>query len=77
MDDSLVPFIAYEKMEQEAEKFLRRNYSEALRVLNRGQDPVWVNPTELAKKMELTIKSHRIKEDASVYSQIYFRRYRD
>lgn len=72
MDDSLVPYITNDNIEKEAEAFLQRYFPEALRVPLRGQAPVWVNPTELAKKMGLKINSHRIKEDASVFGQIYF-----
>lgn len=72
MDDSLVPYIPTEKMEKEAEAFLSRYFPEALKVPFRGQAPIWVDPTILAEKMGLSIKSHRIKEDASVFGQIYF-----
>lgn len=33
---------------------------------------MWVDPTELAKSLTLTIQSHRIKENSSVFGQIYF-----
>lgn len=72
MDDSLVPYMPAERMEKDADDFLRRNFPEALRIPFRGQSPVWVDPTALAEKMGLTILSHRIKEDASVFGQIYF-----
>lgn len=72
MDDSLVPIIPYEKLEDAAAKFLRDNFPEALRVPMRGQSPVWVDPTVLANKMGLTIKSQCIRKDASVFGQIYF-----
>ena len=39
----------------------------ALRIPMRGQDPVWVDPTELAKNMGLTVKNQRIREDGSVF----------
>lgn len=72
MDDSLVPIIPYEKLEDVAADFLRDNFPEALRVPMRGQPPVWVDPTVLANKMELTIKSQCIRKEASVFGQIYF-----
>ena len=72
MDDSLVPIIPYEKLDDVATEFLREHYPSALRIPMRGQDPVWVDPTELAKSMGLTVKSQRIREDASVFGQIYF-----
>ncbi len=72
MDDSLVPIIPYEKLEDVATDFLRENFPAALRIPMRGQAPVWVDPTALAESMGLTIKSQRIREDASVFGQIYF-----
>ena len=72
MDDSLVPIIPYEKLEQVATAFLKEHYPSALRVPARGETPVWVDPTVLAKELGLTIKRQRIKEDATVYGQIYF-----
>lgn len=72
MDDSLVPVIPKEKLEEVATEFLRDNFPEALRVPQRGQPPIWVDPTTLADHMGLTIKSQRIRKDASVFGQIYF-----
>lgn len=72
MDDSLVPIIPYEKLEEVATEFLRDNFPDALRIPARGQSPVWVDPTALAESMGLTIKSQRIREDAAVFGQIYF-----
>lgn len=72
MDDSLVPIIPYEKLEDVATEFLRDHFPAALRIPMRGQTPVWVNPTVLAESMGLTIKSQRIRENASVFGQIYF-----
>ena len=72
MDDSLVPIIPYSELERVAEDFLKRNFPEALKVPQRGQAAVWVDPKKLAEKLTLTIQSHRIKEDSSVFGQIYF-----
>ena len=72
MDDSLVPIIPYEKLDDVATVFLQEYYPAALRIPMRGQDPVWVDPTELAKNMGLTVKNQRIREDGSVFGQIYF-----
>jgi len=72
MDDCLVPIIPYEKLEDVATEFLRDNFPAALRIPMRGQAPVWIDPTALAESMGLTIKSQRIREDASVFGQIYF-----
>ena len=57
MDDSLVPIIPYEKLEEVATDFLCNNFPEALCFPMRGQAPILVDPTVLACKMELTIKS--------------------
>ena len=72
MDDSLVPIIPYSELERVAENFLKKNFPEALRVPPRGQSPVWVDPTRLVEALDLTIQSHRIKDDSSVFGQIYF-----
>ena len=72
MDDSLVPIIPYEKLEDAATEFLRDNFPDVLSIPARGQAPVWVDPTVLANHMKLTIKSQRIRKDVSVFGQIYF-----
>lgn len=43
-----------------------------MKIPQRDQPPMWVDPTELAKSLTLTIQSHRIKENSSVFGQIYF-----
>lgn len=72
MDDSLVPYIPYDKLEESATDFLKEYYPEALKITLRGQPPVWVDPNVLAERLGLTIKYQRIREDASVFGQIYF-----
>lgn len=72
MDDSLVPIIPYKKLDDVATEFLQEYYPAALRIPMRGQDPVWVDPTELAKKMGLIVRNQHIREDGSVFGQIYF-----
>lgn len=72
MDDSLVPYIPYEKLEDVAKEFLKNNYPEALTIKPTGQSPVWVNPYVLADSLGLKIDTRRIKEDTSVFGQIYF-----
>lgn len=67
LSNALVPIIYKDNLEKEAEAFLRKYYKEAL------LQPMWVNPTELAKRMDLTVIPHRISEDLSVFGQIYFR----
>lgn len=72
MDDSLVPIIPYEKLDEVATAFLREHYPAALRIPMRGQEPVWVGPIELAQSMRLTVKKQRVREDGSVFGQIHF-----
>ena len=72
MDDSLVPVISSSDLERVASEFLERNFPSALKFTKIGEPPVWVNPTKLAEKLTLTIRSHQIKEDSSVFGQIYF-----
>lgn len=72
MDDFLVPIIPHVSLEKVAAEFLREFFPEALQVPIRGQSPVRVNPTALAERMGLTIKSQRIRKDASVFGQLYF-----
>lgn len=72
MDDSLVPIIPHDKLEEAATEFLRNNFPAALQIPAIGQAPVWVDPKVLAENMGLTIKSQRIREDATVFGQIYF-----
>lgn len=72
MDDSLVPFIPYEKLEAVAASFLKEYYPEALKITLQGQPPIWVDPNVLAERLGLTIKTQRIREDAAVFGQIYF-----
>lgn len=66
MDDALVPYITKDKLEEAATDFLKRNYPEALR------SPISVDPTELAKRMGLTIEPKHITSDFSVFGQIFF-----
>ncbi len=72
MDDSLVPIIPYERLEDVATEFLRDNFPEALSTSAKDQVPVWVDPMAIASKMELTVMNQRIRKDASVFGQIYF-----
>lgn len=72
LSDALVPYIPYDRLEAEAKAFLQEYYPEALRVTPYGQPPVIVDPTVLAERLELSILTQRIREDASVFGQIYF-----
>lgn len=72
LDDSLVPYIPEESLEQAAKDILVDYYPEALHIPLHNEDPVWVDPSELAKRLELTLVRTRIREDCSVFGQIYF-----
>lgn len=72
LSDALVPYIPYDRLEAEAKAFLQEYYPEALRVTPFGQPPVIVDPVMLAERLELSILTQRIREDASVFGQIYF-----
>jgi DNA-binding XRE family transcriptional regulator len=47
-------------------------YPEALKVTRYGDRPVPVDPVTLAKNLGFAIMRHNIREDGSVYGQIYF-----
>ena len=66
LSDSLVPYISKEKLEYEAEQFLKRHYPEAL------LQPMYLDPIELTNRMGLTVLKHNIDKDTSVFGQIYF-----
>jgi transcriptional regulator with XRE-family HTH domain len=72
LDDSLVPYIPEESLEQEAKEILENYYPEALHVPQYNEDPVWVDPSKLAERLGLTVVRTQIKEDCSVFGQIYF-----
>ncbi|MDD4495629.1 MAG: ImmA/IrrE family metallo-endopeptidase [Eubacteriales bacterium] len=72
LDDSLVPYIAYDQLEKSAHDFLTRHYPEALAITPMGKPPIWVDPSVLAERLGLTVKTQRIREDASVFGQIFF-----
>lgn len=67
LSDSLVPIIHKQELEWVADDFLKKYYPEA------RLQPMWVSPTELAKRMHLTVLRHSISEDNSIFGQIYFR----
>lgn len=66
LDDVLVPYITKDKLEEAATDFLKCNYLEVLR------SPIAVDPTELAKRMGLTIEPKHITSDFSVFGQISY-----
>lgn len=72
LSDALVPFIPYEQLDKIAAEFLKEHYPAALRVTPYGQPPVSVEPLALADSLGLMVKQQHIREDASVFGQIYF-----
>lgn len=72
LDDSLVPYISHDQLEDEAHDFLERNYPEALRLTPPGEPPIPVDPFLLSEKLNLKVELRRIREDASVFGQIFF-----
>lgn len=72
LSDALVPCIPHDKLDEYATAFLRRFYPEVLQNTDYGKPPVYVDPVELANRLNLTIKRQRIREDATVFGQIYF-----
>ena len=67
MSDALVLIISKDNLEAVATDFLKRNYPKAL------LQPMAVDPSELAKSMELTVKLKRITEDCAIFGQIFFK----
>ena len=72
LSDALVPFVPFDRLEDEATAFLKEFYPEALKITSYGQKPVTVEPDVLAKRLGLNILMQRIREDGSVYGQLYF-----
>ena len=72
LSDALVPFVPFDRLEDEATAFLKEFYPEALKITSYGQKPVTVQPDVLAKRLGLNILMQRIREDGSVYGQLYF-----
>ena len=72
LSDALVPYISSDRLEEEATAFLKKYYPEALKITPYGQKPVTVEPDVLAKRLGLNILKQRIREDSSVFGQLYF-----
>lgn len=66
MSDTLVPIIYKDQFEEEAEKFLKRNYEKAL------LEPIPVDPMELVENMGLTVRMVNITKDTSIFGRCYF-----
>lgn len=72
LSDALVPYIPFDRLEDEATAFLKEFYPEALKITSYGQKPVSVEPDILVKRLGLQTLTQRIREDGSVYGQLYF-----
>ena len=72
LSDALVPYIPYDRLEDEASAFLREYYPEALKIALYGQKPTVVDPAILAERLGLSIMTQRIREDGAVYGQLFF-----
>ncbi|MGO5086170.1 helix-turn-helix domain-containing protein [Oscillospiraceae bacterium LCP25S3_F9] len=66
MDDSLVPVMNKNQLDDIAEQFLREHYKKAL------LEPMWIDPTELAAGMGLTIRYENITKDGSIFGRSFF-----
>lgn len=66
MDDSLVPVMNNNELDEIAEQFLRTHYKKAL------LEPTWIDPIELANGMGLTVRYEHITKDDSVFGRSYF-----
>lgn len=66
MDDSLVPVMNKNELDEIAEQFLRLHYIKAL------LEPTWIDPIELANSMGLTVRYENITKDGSVFGRSYF-----
>lgn len=66
MDDSLVPVINKNQLDDIAEQFLRDHYKKAL------LEPMWVDPLELANAMGLTVRYENITKDGSIFGRSFF-----
>lgn len=67
LSDALVPYIPFDRLEDEATVFLKEFYPEALKITSYGQKPVFVEPDILVKCLGLQTLTQRIREDGSVY----------
>ncbi len=66
MDDSMVPVINKNQLDDIAEQFLQEHYPKAL------LEPVWVAPLELANSMGLTVRYENIAKNSSIFGRIFF-----
>ena len=72
LDDSLVPYIYKDELEKVATDFFREVFPMTLQMPQRGESPIWVDPRAVADNLGLKIISKQIKQDSSIFGQIYF-----
>ena len=72
MSDALVPDIPPAQYEKGATEFLEKYYPEALRTTKYGQPPVYVDPEILAKRLNLSVVTHRISKEGAIFGQLFF-----
>lgn len=72
LSDALVPNIPYRQLEDVAHEFLKTYYPEALTIPQAGECPTYLDPMKLAERLNLSVRTQRIKEDASIFGQLFF-----
>ena len=72
MSDALVPDISPTQYEKVATDFLEEYYPEALRITKYGESPVYVDPNILAERLDLSVATHRINKEGSIFGQLFF-----
>lgn len=66
LDDALVPVISKDQLDEVASAFLEKYYPEAL------QNPMYLDPMELARRMGLKVELLQLTEDYSIFGEIFF-----
>ena len=72
LSDTLIPYIREDKLDQIAEELLEKYYPEALVESPVGKPPILVDPMVLASRIGLSVINRRIREDASIFGQLFF-----
>lgn len=72
MSDALVPDIRPAQYEKTATDFLEEYYPEALRITKVGEPPIYVDPYVLADRLGLSVLTHRINKEGSIFGQLFF-----
>lgn len=72
MSDALVPDIRPAQYEKTATDFLEEYYPEALRITKVGEPPIYVDPYVLADRLGLSVLTHRINKEGSLFGQLTY-----